>query len=47
MQVAGNQPLTQPLLMQRDDLLITGQAVGTADLPTPLGSSERARLRGA
>jgi hypothetical protein len=39
--------LAMPLSMQSHNLLIAGQAIGPADLPTPLSSRKRVRLRGA
>ena len=46
-QLPGDRALAESLSMQSDDLFIAGQAIGPADLPTPLGSRERVRLRGA
>ena len=46
-QVSGDRSLAESFAMQGDDLLIAGQTIGPADLPTPLSSRERVQLRGA
>ena len=47
MQLPGDRALAESLAMQGDDLLIAGQAIGPAELATPLGSCERVRFCGA
>jgi len=44
-QVPGDRPLAQSLMIQRDDVLIAGVSVRAADLPTSLGSREQAWVR--
>jgi hypothetical protein len=47
MQLPGDRALAESLAMQGDELRVSGQTIGPADLPTPLGSGEWVRFCGA